>query len=137
MKLGKLEFTGNPQTERVVVKQIRLPCGPGGGGLAHSNRQGEPMQPIDETTRVVRNENLPTGEVDGELVALDLERGHCFGMDQVGSAVWSLAAEPVSVGAIVDSLTTSFDVERDRCFADLQPFVSDLIQEGLLRRLPD
>lgn len=95
------------------------------------------MQSIDETTRVVRNQDIPSGEIDGELVALDLDRGECFGMDQVGSAIWSLAAEPVTVGAIVDSLTERFDVERERCLADLQPFVGDLIEEGLLRRLPD
>jgi hypothetical protein len=93
------------------------------------------MQAINEATRVVRNESFPTGEVDGELVALDLERGQCFGMDQVGSAVWALAAEPVSVGAIADSLTERFDVERGQCLADIQPFVSDLIAEGLLRRV--
>jgi len=94
------------------------------------------MQSIDETTRVVRNEDIPTGEVDGELVALDIEGGQCFGMDQVGSAIWSIAAEPVSVGSIADTLTERFDVERQRCLAELQPFVADLIEEGLLRRLP-
>ncbi len=95
------------------------------------------MQRINETTRVQRNENLPTGEVDGELVALDLDRGECFGMDQVGSAIWSLSAEPVTVADLADALTQRFDVARDQCLADLQPFVSDLIEEGLLRRLSD
>lgn len=95
------------------------------------------MQAVDESTRVVRNEELPTGEVDGELVALDLDRGQCFGMDQIGSAVWAIAAEPVTVGVIADSLTERFDVERERCLADIQAFVGDLIAEGLLRRLPD
>ena len=95
------------------------------------------MQSINETTRVVRNKNLPTGEVDGELVALDLDRGHCFGMDEIGSAIWSLSEEPVTVGAIVDSLTERFEVERERCLSDVEPFVGDLIEEGLLLRLPD
>lgn len=95
------------------------------------------MQAISEMTRVVRNESLPTGEVDGELVALDLERGHCFGMDAIGSAIWSLAAEPLSVGALADRLTEQYEVDRDRCLADIQPFVGDLIEEGLLRRLED
>jgi hypothetical protein len=75
--------------------------------------------------------------VEGELVALDLERGECFGMDQIGSAVWSIAAEPVTVGQIADALTERFDVERERCLDDIRPFVGELIVEGLLRRLPD
>ena len=99
--------------------------------------KANPMNSIDETTRVVRNETIPTGEVDGELVALDLDRGQCFGMDEIGSAIWSLAAEPVTLGAIVDQLTDRFEVDRERCLTDVEPFVGDLINEGLLRRLPD
>lgn len=95
------------------------------------------MQTVDENTRVVRNEQLPTGEIDGELVALDLERGECFGMDQIGSAVWAIAAEPVTVGQIAGTLTERYEVERERCLADIRPFVGDLIEEGLLHRLPD
>ena len=85
----------------------------------------------------MRNDNLPTGEVDGELVALDLDRGHCFGMDQVGSAIWSIAAQPVRVGTIVDELAATHDVERGQCAADVLPFIRELVAEGLLRRLPE
>lgn len=92
------------------------------------------MDHIDESTCVIRNPDLPTGEVDGELVALDLERGHCFGMDQVGSSIWAMAETPVTVGAIVDGLISTHEVERSQCLADVVPFVRDLVAEGLLRR---
>ena len=93
------------------------------------------MEPITETTRVVRNDDVPTGEVEGELVALDIERGQCFGMDEIGTAIWSIAAQPVTVSQIADSLTALFNVEREQCLADIGPFVAELIKEGLLRRL--
>jgi hypothetical protein len=95
------------------------------------------MQDIDESTLVVRNDSIPTGEVDGELVALDLDKGHCFGMDNVGAAIWAIAAEPVSVGTIVDRLTSSHAVERAQCLADVLPFIGELVTEGLLRRQPE
>lgn len=90
--------------------------------------------PIDESVRVIRNDGIPTGEIDGELVALDLEKGSCFGMDQIGSAIWALACEPVTVGQIADVLTERFDVGREQCLNDLAPFVGDLLAEGLLLR---
>lgn len=90
--------------------------------------------PIDETIRVVRNDSIPTGEVDGELVALDIDKGSCFGMDPIGSAIWEIAAEPRTVGQIADALTARFDVSRDQCLSDLAPFVGDLLAEGLLLR---
>lgn len=89
---------------------------------------------IDESVRVVRNDGIPTGEIDGELVALDLQKGNCFGMDPIGSAIWELASEPVTVGQIADALIARFDVGREQCLHDLAPFVGDLLEEGLLLR---
>lgn len=88
--------------------------------------------PVEENARFVRNESIPTGEVDGEMVALDLDKGNCFGMDGIGSQIWELAAKPVSVAEIVDALTSRHDVTRARCIADVTPFIDDLLAEGLL-----
>jgi hypothetical protein len=93
------------------------------------------MKAVTEATQVVRNESMPTGEIDGELVALDLERGSCFGMDRVGTAIWEMTANPVTVGEIADSLATTHEVERGQCLSDIVPFVEDLLSEGLLRQL--
>ena len=90
--------------------------------------------PIDETVRVVRNESIPTGEVDGEMVALDLDKGSCFGMDRIGSAIWEMTAEPLTVGQIADALTARFEVSREQCIREVAPFVGDLLAEGLLLR---
>jgi hypothetical protein len=119
----------------MVVVQKDLPCGAEACGLAQPEEQSELMQAIDETTRVLRNDTLATGEVDGEMVALDINRGQCFGMDSVGSELWALAGEPIAVGEIADSLAGRYDVGRDECLADILPFVSELIEEGLLSRL--
>jgi hypothetical protein len=87
---------------------------------------------VEQNMRFVRNQAIPTGEVDGEVVALDLDKGSCFGMDGVGSEIWELAANPVTVAEIADALTARHDVSRDRCIADVTPFIDDLLAEGLL-----
>lgn len=91
------------------------------------------MKTVGEDTRVVRNDSIPTGQIDGELVALDLEKGSCFGMDRIGTAIWELAETPVTIGEIADSLIERHEVDRQRCLADVVPFVEDLLSEGLLR----
>lgn len=90
---------------------------------------------IDETTRVVRNDSVPTGEIDGELVALDVEQGDCFGMDRVGAQIWKIAESPRTVGEIADRLVETHEVDRARCLADILPFVGELVEAGLLRRV--
>lgn len=88
--------------------------------------------PVEETFRVIRNQTIPTGEVDGELVALDLDKGSCFGMDRIGSEIWEIAAQPMTVGEIADVLTQRHDVSREQCLIDVAPFIGDLLAEGLL-----
>lgn len=56
------------------------------------------MTDVTEASRIVRNDRIPTGEIDGELVALDLEQGDCFGMDRVGTLIWGMTAEPIAIG---------------------------------------
>lgn len=90
---------------------------------------------IDERTCVVRNGSVPTGEIDGELVALDVERGDCFGLDRVGAIIWRIADTPRSVGQIADKLIELHDVDRARCLADVIPFVRELLEAGLLQRI--
>lgn len=84
-------------------------------------------------TNFVRNDALPSGEVDGELVALDMDKGDCFGLDRVGTEIWHLAAEPVSLKAIIANMVERYEVDEAQCMADLQPFLSDMVEAGLLR----
>ena len=82
----------------------------------------------------MRNDAVPSGEVDGELVALDMEKGDCFGLDRIGTDIWRLAAVPVSLEAIVDELTQRYDVDAATCRRDIEPFLGDMVEAGLLRR---
>jgi hypothetical protein len=53
-------------------------------------------------------------------------------MDGVGSEIWEIAARPVTVSEIADALTKRHDVSRDRCIAEVIPFIDDVLAEGLL-----
>ena len=88
----------------------------------------------DENLRIVRNAAIPAGEVDGELVALDLEKGNCFGMDGVGSLIWDLAEKPVTIGEVATALMATHSVDREQCLTDIIPFINELLDEGLLLR---
>lgn len=88
---------------------------------------------ITEASLIVRNDSIPTGEIDGEMVALDLDRGTCFGMDRIGTLIWALAATPVRVEALIDRLAADHEVDRATCAADVLPFLADLNDAGLVR----
>ncbi len=95
------------------------------------------MGNIDENSRIVRNESIPTGVIDGEMVALDLQKGDCFGMDKIGTRIWVLIESPTPVSTIIDQLASEHEVDRATCSTDVIAFVADLARSGLVRVLDE
>ena len=80
---------------------------------------------------VVRNEGLLTAEVDGELMAMSVERGNCYGLDAVGTRIWALISEPRTVDELCVLLMREYEVGPDRCRSDVLSLLGDLRAEGL------
>ena len=80
---------------------------------------------------VSRNESLLTAEVDGELMAMSIDRGACYGLNQVGSRIWELLAEPRTIDELCAHLLDEYEVEPDRCRRELLELVEELRSEGL------
>src|SRR5215475_13061419 len=60
-----------------------------------SNGLRNPMQPLQPSTTVVASrEGFIEADVDGEILALGIEHGTCYGLNRVGSRIWNLLAEP-------------------------------------------
>ena len=81
---------------------------------------------------VVRNGGLLTTEVDGELMAMTVDRGICYALDGVGTRIWALIAEPRSVDDICEALVGEFDVEAAVCRKDVVELLQGLRSEGLV-----
>jgi hypothetical protein len=82
-------------------------------------------------TIVMRNEGLLSAEVDGELMAMSVERGMCYGLNAVGTRIWALIAEPRSISDLCAQLRQEFDVEEAECLRDVVDLVEELRAEGL------
>lgn len=83
--------------------------------------------------RIIRCDDLLEADVNGEIVALHVEKGQCYGMNAVASRVWSLLAEPTSPDRICAQLLDEFDVDAETCRAEVDALLSDLKSEGLIR----
>jgi len=87
---------------------------------------------IAPNSRVVRSREILESEVDGEVIALDIAEGECYGFNAVGSSVWRLLQKDTSVCEICDTLITEFNVERDVCEAEVTRLLGDLVSAGLV-----
>ena len=92
---------------------------------------------MNANTRFLRCEDMLEAEVNDEIVALDVARGQCFGMNEVASEVWRMLAEPRSVNEICRDLCAGYDVDASTCQAQVQQLISELRDEGLVKEIID
>ena len=70
--------------------------------------------------------------LDDEAVILSLKKGVYYSLNPCGNRIWSLIQKPVKVAAIRDAILDEFDVDRERCEADLLSLLGELKTEGLI-----
>src|SRR3954465_5350710 len=86
----------------------------------------------DLTTRVTVPESVLFRDLDGEAVLLETGSGRYYGLDEVGTRMWSLLQIHGETGAVCRALLAEYDVPEDRLRADLEKFVETLAARGLL-----
>lgn len=71
-------------------------------------------------------------EVGGEAVLLDLASERYFGLDPVGTRIWTLLGEDSRLQSVHERLCAEYDAEPDRIAADLLALVGKLAEAGLV-----
>ncbi len=87
-----------------------------------------------------RSGEIVSREIAGETILVpirgklvDLQR--IFSVNPVGAHIWHLIDGKTSLAAIRDSVVETFEVEPDRAAADIQDFIAELAQAGLIQEV--
>ena len=86
---------------------------------------------LDDTPTI--GEDVVFRELEGEIVILNLDKGEYFGVDDIGTRVWTLVAEGRSLRQIADVMVSEYDVPRETVAADLLRLAGEMISHGLIR----
>jgi hypothetical protein len=70
--------------------------------------------------------------IEGESVLLNLKSESYFGLDPVGTRMWTLLANSDSIQSAYDALLDEYDVDADRLRLDMQDLIEKLIANGLM-----
>jgi len=90
-------------------------------------------EPITKDTVVSRTKEVLASKMDGETIMMSIAGGSYYGMDNIGSRIWELIAEPIRVSDLCDRLMEEFDVEIDQCLADVIAFLNALGENKLIK----
>ena len=92
-----------------------------------------PLNPITLAQRATRSDDALFQEVGGEAVLLDLASERYFGLDPVGTRIWTLLADDDRLQSICDTLCAEYDAEPVRIREDLLALVTQLAEAGLVK----
>jgi hypothetical protein len=87
---------------------------------------------IPFTARVSVPEGVLIRNLEGESVVLNLKTEMYFGLDEVGTRMWTLLSDAGNVQAAYDSLAAEYDVEPAQLRTDIERLIGELVEHGLL-----
>ena len=94
------------------------------------------MTDLNPDTPMIRDPDLVAADMDGDLVMMSIDNGEYYGVGGVGPRVWELLESPRTVEQISAAIVDEFEVEADTCREDILGFIRQLLDMGLVRRIP-
>jgi hypothetical protein len=70
--------------------------------------------------------------LDGDTVILHLGSGTYYGLNAVGSTIWNLIQEPLTIDDIHNRLLQQYEADAGDCKRDLLNLLDDLTKAGLV-----
>ena len=96
-------------------------------------KETQQFSQITGNSIVVASLNHTRCDLIGESETLTLDSGiYLFGVNSVGSRIWSLMCEPTRVREIVDGLRQVYEIDTHDCEKHVVDFLGDLEQVGLI-----
>lgn len=74
-------------------------------------------------------------DLGGETVILHMGAGVYFGLDEVGSRVWTLLQQPRSVADLCAAIRAEYEVDADRCERALVALLGEMADAGLIEEV--
>jgi hypothetical protein len=68
---------------------------------------------------------------DGSVI-LSLRDGIYYGLNPVGCRIWELIQKPIKIGDIQSTLLDEYEVEPERCAAEIQIFLGEMAEKNLI-----
>ncbi len=89
-------------------------------------------QSIEDRTLISRNQGLLVAPVHDEIVMMDIESGHYYGLDDIGSVIWQRLETPCTFDTLVDGLVTDYDAERAVIAEDVRKLLSTMAEHKVV-----
>ena len=91
------------------------------------------MRSFSPENMLYRTQEMLSTELDQETVLMSIDAGAYYGLAGPARSIWEKLETPITFLALVDLLVKEYEVTPEACAADLQGFLGEMEQKGLLR----
>ena len=91
------------------------------------------MSKLSLSLQVKPSEDVVWRNLQGESVLLDLRSGVYFGLDAVGTRIWTLLQDHSDLQAVLQEMLSEYEVSEETCARDLMDLVSAMAEKGLVQ----
>jgi hypothetical protein len=88
--------------------------------------------PLADDAIISRKPTLIAADVATESILLDVDSGYFFQLNATAARVWHLVETPRPMSDLYDELAKTFEVDPATCRSDVEEFVGDMVERGLL-----
>lgn len=81
---------------------------------------------------VIRRTELPSTELQGEIVLLSLEEQSYFGLRATSHRIWQMLEQPCTLEQILETLLSEYEVDRAQCEREVTAFMHSLWDAHLI-----
>lgn len=71
-------------------------------------------------------------DLNGEAVVLNMKNGKYYGLNSVGSSIWSVIQDPLTFDDIKDAVLEEFEIDEATCGREVELFLEQMTKEDLL-----
>lgn len=83
--------------------------------------------------KISQNKNIDIVDLDGEKVMMDLEKGQYLALNEIGTKIWDMIAEPIMIKDVILNLMSEYEVDEEDCKEDIMEFIGRLNGAGLIQ----
>lgn len=91
------------------------------------------MTTITSDTVLQHSDAFVTATVDDALVMMSLEKGSYYGLDEIGSQIWTRLVEPTRIADLCEALAARYEAPRAQIETDVKAFLQELLDEGMVQ----
>ena len=82
-----------------------------------------------------RNNDTISGRLQDELVMMDIQKGKYFSLNPVATRIWELLEKPLTLDDLCSLLMEEYEVGADQCRTEVQEYLDEMEQMGMVLRV--